>query len=65
LRICGDSRLVIDQLTGRWKCRKEELRRCRDECLGLLAGITWEAVWVARVDNAEADALSRRRPPTD
>jgi ribonuclease HI len=59
LRICGDFRLVINQLTGRWKCHKKELRRCRDECLGLLAGFAWEAFWVPREENREADALSR------
>jgi ribonuclease HI len=62
LRIHGDSLLVINQLNRRWRCRQEGLRRCRDECLRLLAGIVWEAVWVPREDNAEADALTRRAP---
>jgi ribonuclease HI len=59
LRIYGDSQLVIKQLTGRWKCRKEALRQCRDTCLGLLSGMDWRANWIPREANGEADALSR------
>jgi ribonuclease HI len=61
LQIYGDSRLVLNQLNGRWKCHKEELRRCRDACLALLAGVRWRASWVPREENAEADALARTR----
>jgi ribonuclease HI len=63
LQIHGDSPLVINQLNGRWKCHKEELRRCRDECLELLARLVWQALWVPREENAEADALSRAALP--
>jgi ribonuclease HI len=59
LQIRGDSLLVINQLNGRWRCRKEHLRPYRDECLRLLAGIHWVAVWVPREENRGADALSR------
>jgi ribonuclease HI len=59
LQIYGDSQLVLNQLTGRWKCHKEYLWRCRDGCLVLLAGIDWRATWIPREENGEADALSR------
>jgi ribonuclease HI len=63
LQIHGDSRLVINQLNGRWRCHKESLRRCRDACLELLRGMDWRADWVPREENGEADALARRVVP--
>jgi ribonuclease HI len=63
LQIHGDSQLVIHQLTGRWRCRKEELRRCRDVCRELLRGMDWRAEWVPREENWEADALARQVVP--
>ena len=64
LQICGDSRLVINQLNGLWGFRKQHLRPYRDECLRLLAGIDWVAVWVPREENRGADALAKRAAVT-
>jgi ribonuclease HI len=64
LQIRGDSLLVINQLNGRWRCRKEHLRPYRGECLRLLAGIHWVAVWVPREENRGADALAKRAAVT-
>src|SRR5262245_35256101 len=63
LQIHGASRLVINQLNGRWRCHKESLRRCRDDCLELLSGIAWQAIWIPREENAETDALARQVVP--
>jgi ribonuclease HI len=67
LQILGDSQLVLLQLNRLWRCHKERLRQYRDQCLALLEGIEWRAVWIPREQNAEADALSRggvsRTPP--
>lgn len=61
--IRGDSKLVINQITGRWKAKrglyiaeyrrnKESLKAVRD------AGIVVEFAWVPREQNEEADAMS-------
>jgi ribonuclease HI len=63
LQIHGDSQLVVNQLTGHWRCHKESLRRCRAACLELLEGMDWRADWVPREENGEADALARQVVP--
>jgi ribonuclease HI len=63
LRIYGDSRLVINQLTGRWRCHKGHLRRYRDACLNLLRRMDWRASWIPREQNEEADELSKQARP--
>lgn len=61
LSIYGDSKLVIEQINGRWQCKQMHLIRLRDRCLELLEklGIEWEATWIPREENERADALSR------
>lgn len=59
LRIRGDSQLVIKQLNGQWRCHKETLREYRDKCLDILKEMTWQANWIPREQNTEADALSK------
>lgn len=39
LRITGDSKLVINQLTGEWQCKAEHLKKLRSRCYDLLAKI--------------------------
>ena len=60
LLIRGDSKLVIEQLTGGWACNKDYLQRLRKRCLDLLQelGCEWSAEWIPREQNARADALS-------
>lgn len=62
LLVFGDSQLVIYQLTGKWQCKKESMAKLRDRCLDLLKqiGVPWEARWVPRHENLEADTLSRK-----
>jgi ribonuclease HI len=61
LVIRGDSQLVLNQLTGRWRCHKPWLAAIRDRCLALLdgLGLEWSAQWTPREENTEADALTR------
>jgi len=61
LEIKGDSKLVIEQLTGNWQCKAENLIPLRARCLQLLAeiGCQWSATWVPREQNEKADALTR------
>ncbi len=52
ISIHGDSMLVINQLTGRYKCRKEHLRILRDDAVVLLQGWKdWTATWQSRINN--------------
>ncbi len=59
LEIYGDSQLVICQVNQHWRCLKDHLRPMLTESLELLQGITWNASWISRKENKEADALSR------
>lgn len=73
LLVLGDSKLVIEQLAGRWECKAPHLARLRARCLELLdqVAINWLARWIPRAENERADALSReayfratgRQPP--
>lgn len=59
LMIYGDSDLVIRQLNRQWKCKKEHLRKFRDSAWKLLDSIGfWDAKWIPREQNTEADRLS-------
>jgi ribonuclease HI len=53
-----DSKLVVEQMSGRWKIKHpdmQELARKARELIGSRA-VTFE--WVARADNARADAIA-------
>lgn len=61
LKIMGDSKLVVEQITQRWNCNKEHLQKLRARCWELLAIVgEWEITWHPREQNEEADALSRQ-----
>lgn len=59
--VCGDSKLVLNQMSGRWRVNSPRLLPLYQQA-DLLArcfmDITWR--WVPREDNEEADALSRQ-----
>jgi ribonuclease HI len=58
VKVRGDSKLVIEQVAGRWKVKQEHLRPLRERAQELLRG--YEAVDLAHVRrelNADADAL--------
>jgi len=59
LEIRGDSKLVINQLTGSWRMHAAHLRPYLVRCLELLRGCNWQARWIPREQNEAADALSR------
>lgn len=59
----GDSKLVVEQIAGRWKCNKDHLQKLKQRCLVLLAEIkpiSWKSEWIPREQNSAADALSQR-----
>ena len=53
-----DSKLVVEQMSGRWKIKHEDMRRLAHEARGLYpAGrVTYE--WIPRAQNTDADQLS-------
>ena len=61
LHIVGDSKLVIEQVNGSWKCEAPHLQRLRDlvrERLKQL-GCKYKLEWIPREQNVEVDQLSR------
>lgn len=60
LGIFGDSKLVIEQVSGNWRIKAEHLKVAVEKALTLLEGFeTWGMTWVPREMNHEADALSQ------
>ncbi len=58
-----DSKLVVEQMSGRWKIKHEDMRRLALDARRLIdqvqrAGGTVELTWVPRERNKAADALS-------
>ena len=63
--IHGDSKLVINQLNGKWRIRNGLYRSIAVEAKELLAylkGLGWQITccWIPRTQNEECDALSKR-----
>lgn len=62
--ICGDSKLVLNQLTGAWKCRDARLAVLRQRAVDSLQGIDFESMHIVRQFNGKADALANRAMDT-
>lgn len=60
VEIRGDSNLVVSQIRGDWKCKKEHLQQYLAEVSDLLENFeSWDAEWIPREENTIADALSK------
>ncbi|WP_248484665.1 ribonuclease HI family protein [Tepidibacter aestuarii] len=60
INVYGDSDLIIKQVTGQWKCKKEHLIPLRDEAVSLMSKFAnLNIKWVRRNENAMADKLSK------
>jgi ribonuclease HI len=58
IHIMGDSQLIIKQVTGAFKVKKEELKQHRDYVLKLLEQFDDHSIkWIPRRENHRADAL--------
>ena len=60
LEVRSDSRLVVEQVQGRWRVREESLRPLQREARELLAQLfpsAWSLDWVSREDNVQADQI--------
>jgi probable phosphoglycerate mutase len=63
VRVKMDSKLVVEQMSGRWKIKHEDMRRlaleARDLCAEISdAGGSVDFEWIPRERNKDADALS-------
>jgi len=55
-----DSKLVVEQLSGRWKIKNPGMQELAIEAQELLAGFDAKFEWVPREENAQADANANR-----
>jgi probable phosphoglycerate mutase len=55
-----DSKLVIEQMSGRWKIKHPDMRTLAIEVQALAAGLDISYKWIPREENHRADALANR-----
>jgi probable phosphoglycerate mutase len=65
VEVAMDSKLVVEQMSGRWKIKHPDMRALALQGRDLVAEITRAGgsvtfMWIPRADNADADALSNR-----
>lgn len=60
LHIRMDSKLVVEQMSGRWKIKHPDMQALAKEARGLLAGCSVAFEWVPREENSRADAAANR-----
>lgn len=58
LTICGDSKLVVSQLSHLWKIKMPHLRELAIEAWSTAEGMNVKYIWVPREQNSRADKLS-------
>lgn len=61
LRVHSDSRLVVQQMMGRWRVKNREMRRLHREAHELAKGLPFFSIeWVPRGRNKDADRLAKQ-----
>jgi ribonuclease HI len=59
IEVYSDSRLIVEQVNGRWQVRAIHLKELHDKAKRLLARFrSWTLDWIPRLMNAEADELA-------
>lgn len=58
LRIRMDSKLVVEQMSGRWKIKHPAMAELAAQARQLLTGTPVRFEWIPRLDNSRADALA-------
>lgn len=53
-----DSKLVVEQMSGRWKIKHEEMKRLAAQARRILPAARVRYTWVPRAQNARADKLA-------
>jgi len=64
LTIRMDSKLVVEQMSGRWKIKHPDMAELAAEARALLAGTPVRFEWVPRLENSRADKLANRAMDT-
>ena len=60
LRVYGDSKLVVSQISRQWKINLPHLRALAQEAWSLMEGMSVTLEWIPREKNKLADALSNQ-----
>lgn len=60
LHIRMDSKLVVEQMSGRWKIKHPDMQVLAKEARDLLAGTTVTFEWIPREENSRADAAANK-----
>ena len=55
-----DSKLVVEQMSGRWKIKHPDMAVLAAEAKSIIGHRAVTFVWVPRLDNARADAMANR-----
>lgn len=58
LRVRLDSRLVVEQMSGRWRIKHPAMAELAAEARELLTGTAVSFQWIPRLENARADRLA-------
>jgi len=65
--IHSDSKLVVNQINGTWKCKNQKLEKLRETFYDIISrwtssyrGKGWTISHIPRSENTEADALARK-----
>lgn len=53
-----DSKLVVEQMSGRWKIKHEDMKRLAAEASQILSPMQVTYTWIPRKQNGDADTLS-------
>lgn len=64
VEVRADSRLVVEQMSGRWKIKHADMRRLAAEAGTVLPAGAVTYTWVPRAENKAADALANRAMDT-
>lgn len=60
LHIKMDSKLVVEQMSGRWKIKHPDMQSLAADARALLSGHRVSFEWVPRAENARADKAANR-----
>lgn len=55
-----DSKLVVEQLSGRWKIKHPDMQELARSARAVIAGRTVTFEWIPRAQNSRADALANK-----
>ncbi|HWL02331.1 MAG TPA: reverse transcriptase-like protein [Microbacteriaceae bacterium] len=60
LTVRMDSKLVVEQMSGRWKIKHPDMAELAAEARGVLTGTPVRFEWIPREQNSRADRLANR-----